>query len=62
MPVMIAVTAHAFQQQRDTILNAGFYAYLPKPVMLDDLIKTLTEVYQSGRIEYNRPGASAIVQ
>lgn len=51
MPVMIAVTAHAFKQQRETILNAGFSAYLPKPVMLDDLTKTLTQVYQSGQID-----------
>jgi signal transduction histidine kinase/ActR/RegA family two-component response regulator len=50
MPVMIAVTAHAFKQQRETILNAGFTAYLPKPVSMDDLIKTLTQVYQSGKI------------
>ena len=52
-PVMIAVTAHAFKKQREVILNTGFYAYLPKPVMLDDLTKTITHVYQSGQIECN---------
>jgi CheY-like chemotaxis protein len=51
MPVMIAVTAHAFKQQREAILDSGFYACLPKPVILDDLTKTLTQVYQSGQIE-----------
>jgi signal transduction histidine kinase/CheY-like chemotaxis protein len=51
MPVMVAVTAHAFKKQRETILDAGFSAYLPKPVTLDDLTKTLTQVYQSGQID-----------
>ncbi len=59
MPVMIAVTAHAFKKQRQEILDAGFYAYLPKPVMIDSLTKMLTQIYQSGEIESNVVDMSA---
>ncbi len=51
MPVMIAVTAHAFPEQRQAILDAGFTEYLPKPITIDDLDKTLTRIYQSGYID-----------
>jgi signal transduction histidine kinase/CheY-like chemotaxis protein len=60
MPVMIAVTAHAFKEQRDAILDAGFYAYLTKPVIIDDLIKILTQAYQSGQVENDLPETSVI--
>jgi CheY-like chemotaxis protein len=49
-PIMVAVTAHAFKEQRQAILKAGFHDYLPKPIMLDDLTKTLTQIYQTGQI------------
>lgn len=59
MPAMIAVTAHAFKKQREAILDTGFYACLPKPVTLDDLTKTITQVYQSGQIGSNPSKMSA---
>jgi len=51
IPTMIAVTAHAFPEQRQAILDAGFSDYLSKPITIDILIKILTQIYQSGQIE-----------
>ncbi len=53
MPVMIAVTAHAFPEQRQAILDAGFSEYLPKPITMDDLTKTLANIYQSRLMEHD---------
>ncbi len=47
IPILIAVTAHAFPEQRQTILDAGFSDLLIKPITLADLMKTLSQVYQS---------------
>jgi len=46
LPVLIAVTAHAFPEQRKAILEAGFTDFLVKPVMMNDLLKMLTQVYR----------------
>lgn len=51
IPIMIAVTAHAFPEQRQAILDAGFSDYLSKPITIDILVKVLTKFYQSGQIE-----------
>ncbi len=60
MPVMIAVTAHAFPEQRQAILEAGFSEYLPKPIIMEDLTKTLIHVYQSGHIDRHVANRSAL--
>jgi CheY-like chemotaxis protein len=39
MPVMIAVTAHAFKKQREAIMDTDFYACIPKPEILDNLTR-----------------------
>jgi signal transduction histidine kinase/ActR/RegA family two-component response regulator len=51
MPVMIAVTAHAFPEQRDAILDAGFSYFISKPITIDDLTKALMHTYQSIHLE-----------
>ena len=38
---MIAVSASAFEQERDEVLATGFDDFLPKPVQLDDLLAWL---------------------
>ncbi len=48
LPVLIAVTAHAFPEQRQAILNAGFVDFLIKPISEASLLKTLTRAYMGG--------------
>jgi DNA-binding response OmpR family regulator len=43
LPV-IAVTASVMDQDRRKILAAGFDAYVPKPVNIHELVKTLNEL------------------
>jgi signal transduction histidine kinase/ActR/RegA family two-component response regulator len=47
MPTLIAVTAHAFPEHRQAILEAGFSDLVIKPVIMDDLRRILSQVYQS---------------
>ncbi|MFO7592596.1 MAG: ATP-binding protein [Pseudomonadota bacterium] len=47
-PALIAVTAHAFPEQREAILNAGFNEFLIKPISEDALLKTLAGLKPSG--------------
>lgn len=49
MPVLIAVTAHAFPHQRQAILGAGFSDLLTKPVKIGDLLRALTKGYMNTR-------------
>lgn len=51
MPVMIAVTAHAFPEHRDAILDAGFSYFISKPITMDDLTLALMQTYQSIHLE-----------
>ena len=44
MPIVIAVTAHAFQEDRDRCLAAGMDGYLSKPFEPGDLKRTLDDV------------------
>ncbi len=41
LPVIIAMTGHAFTSVRDECMNAGMNAFLTKPVSLDDLRKII---------------------
>jgi signal transduction histidine kinase/ActR/RegA family two-component response regulator len=50
-PVLIAVTAHAFPEQRQAILDAGFSNILIKPITTVDLLETLTQAYRGGYTE-----------
>jgi signal transduction histidine kinase/ActR/RegA family two-component response regulator len=54
-PVLIAVTAHAFPEQRQAILDAGFADFLIKPIARDELISTLTQVYSDIQGKRDRP-------
>lgn len=54
LPVLIAVTAHAFTEQRQAILDAGFADFLIKPISEPALLKTLTKVYMGGYDEVPR--------
>lgn len=38
---IIAITAHAFPEERDRFLSSGMDDYLPKPVDLETLVKTI---------------------
>lgn len=51
LPVLIAVTAHAFPEQRQAILDAGFADFLIKPISESSLLKTLTKAYLGGYAE-----------
>jgi signal transduction histidine kinase/ActR/RegA family two-component response regulator len=48
IPILIATTAHAFPEQHQTILDAGFSDLLTKPVGMEELEKTLTHAYSGG--------------
>ena len=54
-PVLIAVTAHAFPEQRQAILDAGFADFLIKPIARDELLSTLTRVYSDIQAKRDRP-------
>jgi signal transduction histidine kinase/ActR/RegA family two-component response regulator len=44
-PVLIAVTAHAFPEQRQAILDAGFADMLIKPIVIGDLQRALSQAF-----------------
>jgi CheY-like chemotaxis protein len=48
LPILIAVTAHAFPEQREAILEAGFSDLLIKPITNDELLEKLTLAYSWG--------------
>ncbi|MCG8488533.1 MAG: ATP-binding protein [Chromatiales bacterium] len=54
IPILIATTAHAFPEQHQTILDAGFSDLLTKPVGMEELEKTLTHAYSGGYTENRR--------
>jgi signal transduction histidine kinase/CheY-like chemotaxis protein/ligand-binding sensor domain-containing protein len=45
-PLILALTANALSEDRDNCLEAGMDGYLAKPLNLDQLIQTLTTLYQ----------------
>jgi signal transduction histidine kinase/ActR/RegA family two-component response regulator len=45
VPTLIAVTAHAFPEQRQAILDAGFTDFLVKPIDMVDLEQCLIRAY-----------------
>jgi len=50
LPLLIAVTAHAFPEQREGILEAGFSDFLIKPVSEEALLKLLARYYTAGEV------------
>ncbi|MCG8097736.1 MAG: ATP-binding protein, partial [Candidatus Thiodiazotropha taylori] len=54
IPILIATTAHAFPEQHQTILDAGFSDLLTKPVGMEELERTLTHAFSGGYTENNR--------
>jgi len=46
---MVALTAHAFPQQRAEALAAGFDAFVPKPCLPDDLVRTVEGLLKEQR-------------
>lgn len=48
LPVLVAVTAHAFPEQRQAILDAGFSDFLIKPISEAELLKTMARAYFGG--------------
>lgn len=44
-PVLIAVTAHAFPERRQAILDAGFADMLIKPIVIGDLQRALSQAF-----------------
>lgn len=51
-PALIAVTAHAFPEQRQAILNAGFSDFLVKPIEVADLRESLSRAYRERYDDY----------
>ncbi len=45
VPLLIAVTAHAFPEQRQAIIDAGFSDFLVKPIDMTDLEQSLIRAY-----------------
>ncbi|MBW9269676.1 MAG: response regulator [Candidatus Thiodiazotropha sp. (ex. Lucinisca nassula)] len=54
IPILIATTAHAFPEQHQTILEAGFSDLLTKPVGIEELEKTLAHAFSGGYTEDKR--------
>jgi len=46
-PRIIALTANAFQEDKDAAAASGMDGYLSKPITLARLKETLTAIYQS---------------
>ncbi|MET0009583.1 MAG: ATP-binding protein [Candidatus Thiodiazotropha sp. 6PLUC4] len=53
-PILIAVTAHAFPEQRKAILDAGFTDFLIKPISFNVLTTMLAQVYRALNCEEKR--------
>jgi CheY-like chemotaxis protein len=49
VPSLIAVTAHAFPEEREEIISAGFSEFLVKPITGDDLLQALGVVNGGAR-------------
>lgn len=49
IPTLIAVTAHAFPEQRETIIKAGFSDFLLKPISEENLIQILMRINSGQR-------------
>jgi signal transduction histidine kinase/CheY-like chemotaxis protein len=62
MPTLIAVTAHAFPEQRQGILSAGFTDLLIKPIKISELMIILTQAYQSLYKETQEKECSPLLQ
>lgn len=45
-PLIMALTANAMTEDRDRCLEAGMNGYLAKPINIEQLIQTLTNIYQ----------------
>jgi signal transduction histidine kinase/ActR/RegA family two-component response regulator len=56
MPTLVAVTAHAFPEQREGILNAGFKDLLIKPIKINELTQTLVQEYGARNPEGHEQG------
>jgi PAS domain S-box-containing protein len=52
----IAITAYAKEEDKESVLSAGFQRYLSKPVELGELIETVAELGRNG-VSYQNPGS-----
>ncbi len=61
LPLLIAVTAHAFPEQREAILEAGFMDLLIKPVEAQELSKMLIQAYRTIQVRLRSPRDNGMV-
>ena len=54
MPV-VCVTAHAFPEHKQMCLAGGMDAHIPKPVILEGLLKTINEVLSKDETRHAAP-------
>ncbi|MDY7000968.1 MAG: response regulator [Thermodesulfobacteriota bacterium] len=54
MPV-ICVTAHALPEHKEICLASGMDAHVPKPVILEGLLKTINRVLSKGKSRHTAP-------
>ncbi len=57
---IVALTAHAMQGDRERCLASGMDGYLTKPIDVDQLVATIEEFAESGRVEAEAPAPSPV--
>ena len=57
---MVAFSAHVFQEEIESYLEAGFVGFLPKPLVESQLIEVLESVFLHQKTEQNKTNATGV--